>query len=61
MKIQCSQKISNKQVNFFKNYKMVKRVSVKYTVNEICKIIFPVLSKLNIISKLKTGLILNNV
>ena len=40
---------------------MVKRVSVKYTVNEIHKIIFPVLSKLNIISKVKIGLILNNV
>ena len=40
---------------------MVKRVSVKYTVNEIHKVIFPVLSKLNITSKLKKQeFILNN-
>ena len=35
---------------------MVKRFSVKYTVNEIHKIIFPVLSKLNVTSKLKIGI-----
>ena len=35
---------------------MVKRFSVKYTVNEIHKIIFPVLSKLNITSNIKTGI-----
>ena len=35
---------------------MVKRLSVKYTVNAINKIIFPVLSKLNITSNLKTGI-----
>ena len=34
---------------------MEKRVSVKYTINET-HIIFPVLSKLNVTSKLKIGI-----
>ena len=35
---------------------MVKRVSVKYTVTEIHKITFPLLSKQNITSKLKIAI-----